>query len=136
MDAADLTSEVFYGRILQLITLEFDVDQGVGDTAELFGISDGKISLALVDWAKELQKGRQGQIYMVGGEETIFSGMTLEDISIIKRLIGVVEHFMPSNPPSGTSASCRKQKRSYFIDYCIQEQSLLSSSRACPNGVN
>lgn len=63
----------------------------------------------------------QGQVYRNGEAANAFSAKTIEDVSIIKRLVSVVDHVMPSR--TGTqwrsrsrSSSVHGRKRSYFID--------------------
>ena len=76
-----------------------------------------------------------------------FSGATVDDASVLRRLIAVVEHVVPRDNlwlrstyerrgnRSSQSQVSRGRRRTYFIDDCLLMYHLLSDKRSL-DGVN
>ena len=134
MDEAESKADVYYGQLFHL--LEFDLT--IPDSYVTSELPDTKVKhcLAVIKWAKPLSKGRQLQVFVKGSRDEAFSSYTLEDISIIKRLIGVVEHAVPSVGKERRGKNQRSQQRTYFIDSDLRKDSLLTPQRVSIDGVN
>ena len=137
MDADEDKADVYYGRILRL--MEFDLRRTGG--SEVAGeIWERGHKVVVIDWAKRLCKGRQGQVYSTGRDTNVFSGATMEDAIVIKRLIRVVEHCVPPVSAiagnSSWNSSRRGARRSYFTDDNVRTDQLLSGTSKSADGMN
>lgn len=81
----------------------------------------------LLDWAENLKRTRWEQLFKICDAAHAFANATIEDVSVIMNLIGVVEHAYPKLNPMGArrrthrgggpaGGSARPEKRTYFID--------------------
>ena len=83
----------------------------------------------------------QGQVYKDGVSNSAFSAKTIEDVSIIKRLVSVVDHVVPSCTSMeginrSRSISVRRRKRCYFIDDQTRADHLYDTGRPSVDGCN
>lgn len=142
MDEMDHNADVYYRRLMQLITFELLVDSGEEISDDEGPCWKGTHTVIVVAWASGLVKGRQNQIYKVGPALRMFANATAEDVSILRRLIGVVEHTVPRGGAGGCSreGSSKRSRgrdglRSYVIDPRSRVDQLLSSE-ASVDGIN
>lgn len=103
MDEMDQKADVYYGQLRQLITFEIktDSDGEMGDDQD--HCWHGTHTVMVVAWASGLVKGRQNQIYKAGHTSQMFANATVEDVTTLRRLIGVVEHTIPRIDSAGGS---------------------------------
>ena len=134
MDEAEYNADVYYGQLLQLLELDLTIPESYFTSA----LPNTKVKhcLVVIKWAKSLSHGRQHQVFVKGSRDEAFSSSTLEDVSIIKRLIGVVEHAVPSVGREIRGRNQRSQERTYFIDPDLRNDSLMSSQLVSIDGVN
>ncbi|KAI0562617.1 hypothetical protein FGB62_57g05 [Gracilaria domingensis] len=104
MDEDGDTCHTYYGRHLRLVGV--DLSDSVQHSHPWFC----RYNLGVFHWAHDLRVGPQGQVYFEGRSETLFRSSTMEDVSILRRLIGVVPHRVPRRNGCGTKL------RSYFIN--------------------
>lgn len=134
MNTGENSSDVFYGRLRQL--LEFEVPPPAVDSDSTFPPWCGRHHVAIVDWASGMHTGRQGQVYKDGESSSAFSAATIEDCVIVQRLVGVVDHAVPSASRGGAVDSARFRKRTYFVDDMRIIDHLLDNTRSSEDGVN
>lgn len=140
MDETGDTADVYYGRLLRIFEVNLErVGNGLCTREEWMC----KHTLVYMDWATGLSTGRQSQVFKNGRSSSAFSSPTVEDASIVRRHIGVVEHCIPSRPSSTPNASSvrsavaqRTRKRTYFLDSSLRVDKLLSSNTRSADGVN
>ena len=137
MDADEDKAHVCYGRILRL--MEFDLMR-TGGSEFAVEIWERGHKVLVIDWSKRLCKGRQGQVYSTGRDTNVFSGATMEDAIVIKRLISAVEHCVPPfyaiAGNSSWNSSRRGARRSYFTDDNVRTDHLLSGTSKSADGIN
>lgn len=135
MDATETEADVYYGRILRLMEIDLRPPNGRLPPTEMHC----RHRVACIDWALHLQKGDQDQVYADGRRTAVFSRATVEDISIITRLIGVVEHNAPSSYAStqgnSRTTSGRSRRRSYVIDDNVRLDKILKPALRADDGV-
>ena len=145
MDESDSASDIYYGLLQDI----FEID--LSDAPAVRGVSQNTwrthYRLILADWSSRIQPGRHGQIFVQGRVGNCFSGTTVEDASVLRRLISVVEHVVPRDYPwlrstyeqrgnrSSQSQVSRGRRRTYFVDDCLLMHHLLSDKRSL-DGVN
>ena len=134
MEEAKYRADVYYGQLLQLLELDLTIPESYFTSA----LTRKKVKhcLAFIKWAKSLSNRRQNQVFVKGSRDEAFSSSTLEDVSIIKRLIGVVEHAVPSVGKERRGRNQRSQQRTYFIDPDLRKDSFLSSKMVSIDDVN
>ena len=130
MDANESTIDVYYGKVLRM--MEFNVDVDGGNVSETT-VCNGRYELGVIQWVDGLSLGAQGQVFKRGQRCSAFGRTTIEDVTIIHRLIGVVEHAVPV---TSLPTSDRKRKQTYFIDDFQRIDHLLSRTRLSDDGVN
>lgn len=81
--------------------------------------------LALIDWATQLCSNQYDQVYHEGNIESSFRYPTIEEVVVIKHLIGVVEHRCIG---SGL--------QTHFIDAHLHSDYLLQVGRLSVDGVD
>lgn len=96
--------------------------------------------MAVIEWVSGLQAGDYKQVYKNCLARDVFSRRTLEDVSIISRLISVVDHEIPSRAQGDAnngswSTARRSRKRGYFLDNNIRSDGLLSGVGESVDGV-
>ena len=131
MDANDTSSDIYYGKILQMHTIYF----GRSTSYEL---SSDHYDVVLLSWASGIMTGNQKQLFKEGDIGGAFTSPTMEDASTLRRLIGVVSHKVPplrEYRGSRISRSSTNRKRSYFIDNRIRSDCLLDASTPSLDGV-
>ena len=128
MDTNGAAADVYYGRVLRM--MEFDLTtQELGGEREVWKRG---YKLVVMDWVQHLLRGGQRQIYMTGRDNSVFSGTTMEEASITKGPITVVEHVLP--PPQSRNASISRAsgsygaRRSYFFVDCVYMDGLHSQT--------
>ena len=72
-------------------------------------------NIAVISWARPLSKGKQHQVFIRGRRDAAFSTPTMEDVTIIKRLVAVVQHAVPSVPKEARGVGHRAQQRNLFF---------------------
>ena len=117
--------DVYYGRVLKLIQFEVGVNH-----KERWRHWQKKYEVGVLDWASGLEVETHGQVYKNCEAAKAFSATTVEDVSILKRLIGVVDHTVPSRTQlaedtRSRSTGRRGRKRCYIFDDCLRSQHLL-----------
>ena len=85
-----------------------------------------------MDWATGLSAGGQGHVFKVGRTDSVFTCGTVENASIVKRLISVLEHKVPSQ----VRQDGRTQRRAYFLDSNGRMDRLLSRTLRSGDGLN
>lgn len=102
--------------------------------------------LILADWSNRIKCGEQGQIFSEGKVSQCFPGTTFGDASIIKRVIGVVEHIRPRGEPwlqqlnqrgsrNNQPRDMHGRRRTYFVDDKLLADRLYSDGRSF-DGIN
>ena len=134
MDRTDTSADVYYGTLMRLF--EFEICITDVQLASKFEECSGLHRVAMIGWAKRMVKGKQYQVYGRGPRESIFSSPTIEDVSVISRLIGVVEHSVPSASQQRRERGQRGQLRTYFIDFAARSSHLLDPERSSIDGIN
>lgn len=98
--------------------------------------------LILADWSRWIQRECQGQVFVQRNVFGCFSGATVEDASVLKRLIGVMEHVVRSERPwlrSGVaqrgnqginSRDYRGRKRIYIVEDRLLADHLLLEAKS------
>lgn len=133
-DAHSESVSVFYGRILHMLEYSFQLEAGLETRM-----------LVVVDWAEKLKVSRWEQVYKVCDVSHAFANATVEDVSVILNLIGVVERAYPKDKllpaavglqqlASGRRGATRPEKRTYFIDPYRRLHSLDRKGTASPDG--
>lgn len=121
-------SEVWFCRVHSIISFDLGDFEVNGDMIE------GKShELVVMEWAQKLQKGRQGQIYSNGPMKDVFTKPTAEDLCVVKRLVKVLKHRVPTRVGShvNVSTTTRATKtRTYFLDDAIRVDNLLTIKRS------
>ena len=99
-DDGSAECQVWFGRLLKIISFN------IGDI-EIGGhvIPGRRYDLVVPDWAHKLLHGQQGQIYVLGSLKDVFSKGTAEDVSVVERLVRVIEHRIRLNLTSNDSNS-------------------------------
>lgn len=103
---SDGVTEVYYGRILMLFEYELDLD-----LSQRWDHWQKKYEVGLLDWISGLKVNHQEQVFKRGRATDAFSSKTIEDVSIVTRLISVVDHLVPSR-----NTGCRGRRQCYFLD--------------------
>ena len=131
IEVTDIGADVYYWRLMQLVTFELESGFVGGATNVSEPCWTGTHNLMMVAWASGLLQGRQGQIYKAEKPSRMFANTTAEDLSIIRRLVGVVEHTVPRNDVSGSRGGKssrswgRSGMRSYVVDPRVRSDQLL-----------
>lgn len=133
MDATELSADVYYGKLLRLLSFEIPISFSTPAVAMPWNRHH---QLAVIQWASGLRVGNQGQVFKKGDSTSAFSAQSVEDISIIKRLIGVVDHEVPAGGDQNSRRPRRLKKRAYFFDDAVRSDRLLDSSRSSSDGIN
>ena len=126
MDTSESAADVYYGKLLQLHSITFK-------TPAYPLKSEYKVML--VSWASGISVGSQHQLYKNCRRDDAFTALSIEDVSTLRRLIGVVEHSIPSGRSESNrsyrirqagiqrslsrnsgSVHARTRKRTYFLD--------------------
>ena len=128
--------DVYYGRVLKFV--QFDVAE---DYKERWPHWQDKYEVGVLDWASGLEVETHGQVYKNCETANAFSETTVEDVSILKRLIGVADHTVPSRAQlmEGTRSRWtgrRGRKRCYIIDDCLRSQHLLHAEVSSLDDIN
>lgn len=74
--------------------------------------------LCVIDWALDLSSGSKRQIFTVETLQSVFRSLSIEDVSIIRRSVGVVLNSFPSQRYQSTN-NLRTQQRVYVLDPLI-----------------
>ena len=131
MDATDMKADIYYGKFVRL----FEVHATNSDLRDSESSRcAGSYKLAMIKWAAGMISGAQGQVYKVGSRSSVFGRYTVEDVSVVQRLIGVVEHLVPTGRTLTNNA--RRRRKTYFLDDFQRIDHLLSPTRASDDGVN
>ena len=128
--------EVYYGRVLKLVVFELGTDH-----SSRWAHWQTTHKVGLFEWASGLEIGMQGQVYKNAEAENAFSVKTIKDLSVIKRLVSVVNHVVPSRTGidgrnRSRSTSVRGRKRCYFIDDQSRADHLCDTGRRSVDGFN
>ena len=98
-----------------------------------------RFEVVLITWLSELQIGAQKQIFKEGKLSTVFTSATIEDASVVHRLIGVVAHTVPlssENRGNRSSHAIRSRRRVYCIDHYCRHYGLLHDDFIYFDGLN
>ncbi|KAI0559140.1 Transposase tnp2 [Gracilaria domingensis] len=131
MDTDELVNkaDVYYGRVRYI--MELDLSEFEGKLLESRPSLAQKHVIVDMDWAQNLRVGLQGQIYSDSTASSTFTSPSFEDVSIIRRLIGVMER---PHKPYGKPGPPRR--RTYFLDRALRVHKLLDSDSKDYEGMN
>lgn len=133
MDEGQGKADVYYGRVKKIVGFSLDMGPGISSMRKDYVV-------VVIEWASGISIGKHGQAYKDCGLDHAFSSTTVEDASVINRLIGIAEHAYPTRMPGSTSthhvADGRQRKRVYFLDDRMRSDFLLDPSRLSSDGVN
>lgn len=119
--------DVYYGRLLDV--MEFEINWFPEITNERIG---KQYTVGMFDWAVDVEVERQSQVFVAGSVHDAFKQKSVEDLDVIKRLIGVVEHVSHSR----TIDSSFSGRRTYIIDTMMRSHGLLDPSYTTVDGIN
>lgn len=125
-------ADVYYGRVRNLIRVVFDPYSYLVDNLPENTI---QFDLVIMDWALRLTKGNQEQVRCLGPSSAAFSGISVEDLSVVNRKIAVVDHAVPSRNGSFPFSSRTKAVTS-FVDEQLRSDHLLHNNVANCEGHN
>ena len=127
---------MYFGRVLKLF--EFEVDLNLSHQLPHW---QSRYKVAMLDWVSGMEIGRQQQVHKNCEAVGAFSAATIEDVCVIRRMISVVNHAVPSGgnrqgTDTSRSTARRGKKRCYFIDDDICSERLLDGNATDEQGVN
>ena len=130
--------DIYYGRLLKLISFQVDVDSVLSGR---WGHWQETYEVGVFDWVAGMEIGAQRQIFKNCVGMNAFSANSVEDLSIIRRLIAVVDHNVPSAAVSDSSTRSRStvrrgRRRCYFADDNAHLDALLDSAVSSDDGKN
>ncbi|PXF42507.1 hypothetical protein BWQ96_07769 [Gracilariopsis chorda] len=112
--------EVYFGRVKMLFEVEVNIEDTECSTE--WNYWQRKYEVALIKWATGLQVGEKMQVYKNCSSTDAFRSKTVEDLSIVSKLISVVDHIVPSQQSRSGS-----RQRCYFIDHNLASDFLLDT---------
>ena len=139
MDESETSSDIYYGRLMNIYTLRLK-QESVEQFSTRWSQWKAELRIGVFDWVTGLEIGKHGQVYKSTEARNAFSAPTVEDLSIIRRLISVVDHVAPNaNSRSqfrGNSARSMGRKRCYFIDGEASKDQILKQGRSGRDGID
>ncbi|PXF43640.1 hypothetical protein BWQ96_06599 [Gracilariopsis chorda] len=118
--------EVYYGRLLTLIEFKLDLD-----LTERWSHWQKKYEVGLLSWASGMEVNGQGQVFKRYRSANAFKSRTIENLSIVYRLISVVDHVVLSQIGAN-----RVRHQCYFIDDKILSDNLTNGERTSEQSLN
>ena len=128
MDVSADSAEIFYGRIRNILQVEIDLDDDaiLNLPMNVNGIHD----VLLMDWALNLEIGEGDQVQCYNARSGCFTSLSVEDLIIIRRKIGVFEYNVPTRfSIASTRSVLRSRRLTFFIDSCLRQDYLLYSAK-------
>lgn len=98
---------------------------------------EGFYDLVVMDWAVNLELGPNNQVRCNRAPAASFTQLSVEDVGIIQRRIGVVENIIPTRIAGRTNRTVIRSRRvTSFIDELRLEDYLLDSNKRNARGKN
>ncbi|KAI0561115.1 hypothetical protein FGB62_92g115 [Gracilaria domingensis] len=129
-DGGDMV-DGYYGRLRYIL----QVDLSNFDGSSKFPVNDAfkrEYLLADIDWTLNLGKGSENQIFFERKAGKAFTASSFEDISIIKRLLTVIQRAYTEHG----SHRAKTRMRTYFVDDNMRYHNLLKSDCRSADNVN
>lgn len=82
--------EIYFASVKKILEVEVGLD-----FSSQWSNWQQKFFLLYVDWANDIRLGDRKQLYKPGSSKQVFSAPSLEDVTVVKRLISIVEHSVP-----------------------------------------
>lgn len=109
MDVDGAKADVFYGEVLSLLEIDFS------DCAPDHVLNNlerrKKFQIGILSWPSCTKKGAQDQLFLNSRLGVDFSAPSMEDVSIIARLVGVVEHTFATQTRQGERNPSLRRRR-------------------------
>lgn len=118
-------ADVYYGRVRHYLRVVLNPDCSI--VREELG-NDIQVDVMLIDWALRLTKAKNGQVQCNGKASGCFNHLSVEDVSILRRKIAVVDHVLPTRHWSNHSRLSRTKNVCSFIDEEARYDNLSSRS--------
>lgn len=135
MDDAQQNCDVYYGPIRNILQVQINVEQArlLPCTFTVNEFHD----VVVMDWACSLQIGPNDQIRSHTARATAFTQTSIEDITVVRRKIAVVEHSIPTRISLTRNARVLRSRRvCSLIDFKSREDYILNEQRANKKGFN
>ena len=115
MNETEDTCDVHYKRIRNVLRFQPNTDQA--NSYLLTHVASESHDVAIIDWALNLEVGPSNQVRCKSARAGALAQLSVEDISIVQRNIGVVEHNIPTRMSLHGSRTVLRSKRvCSFID--------------------